>query len=115
MSDYFSREVRYGLFSCLLGTVFMDLVIMIQLYLTGQPLDTSLLLYGSIIGGGIVEGVVMHVLFGTGLGIMYGLSITRFDSLRIDSLGKGMNIGIMWGWSRSPWGASRLQWSPAYP
>ena len=104
MSDYISREVRYGLFSCLLGTAFMDLVLVIQFYLTGQPLDTSLLLYGSIIGGGIVEGVVMHVLFGTGLGILYGLSITRFDSLRIDSMGKGMKIGIMWGLVTIPLG-----------
>ena len=46
----------------------------------------------------------MLVLFGMGLGILFGLSITRFDALRIDSMCKGMKMGIRWGLVTIPLG-----------
>ena len=42
-----SREIRYGWMVCLIGTAAMDAVVIFENALTGQPLDTSFVLFGS--------------------------------------------------------------------
>jgi len=42
-----SREIRYGWMACLIGTAAMDAVVIFENALTGQPLDTSFVLFGS--------------------------------------------------------------------
>lgn len=42
-----SREIRYGWMACLIGTAAMDAVVILENSITGQPLDTSFVLFGS--------------------------------------------------------------------
>ena len=42
-----SRGIRYGWMACLIGTAAMDAVVIFENALTGQPLDTSFVLFGS--------------------------------------------------------------------
>lgn len=104
MGISFSGEIRHGLIGSLVGTIAMDMVIFLEFYLTGQPLTTSLILYGSLIGGGIREGIVLHLLFGSMLGLLFGISISQFDALRIDSIGKGLRLGVFAGLVTIPLG-----------
>ena len=104
MGISFPREIRYGLASCLVGTVAMDIVLLLQYHLFGQPLTTSFILYGSIIGGGTGEGLVLHLLFGAMLGLLFGALISRFDAFRIDSMGKGLKVGVTAGLVTIPLG-----------
>jgi uncharacterized membrane protein YagU involved in acid resistance len=99
-----SREIKYGLISYLIGTVAMDFVLSLEYYLYGQPLTTSFMLFGSIIGGGTWEGLILHLLFGSMLGLMFGVLISRFDALRIDSNSKGLKVGIAAGLATIPLG-----------
>jgi ethanolamine transporter EutH len=99
-----TREIRYGLISCLIGTVAMDAVVVLEYSITGQPLDTSFVLFGRLVGGGVMVGVFLHLLFGSMLGILFGILISRFDAFRIDSLGKGLKVGVMAGLVTIPLG-----------
>ena len=99
-----SREIRYGVAACLVGTFAMDLVVGLEFYATGQPLHTSLMLFGALIGRGVFEGTILHILFGTMLGVVWGAAISRFEALRIDSMGKGLRLGVAAGLITIPMG-----------
>jgi hypothetical protein len=99
-----SREIRYGWIACLIGTVAMDAVVMLEYIITGQPLDTSFFLFGQLVGGGVITGFILHILFGSALGIIFGFAISRFDALRIDSAAKGLKVGILAGLITIPMG-----------
>jgi len=98
------REIIYSLIGSLVGTVAMDIVLFLEYYLSGQPLTTSFILFGSIIGRGAGEGLVLHFLFGSILGIIFGILISRFDSFNVDSMGKGIKVGVMAGLVTIPLG-----------
>lgn len=97
MGFLLSREIRYGWIACLIGTAAMDAVVILENALTGQPLDTAFILFGRLVGGGVLVGFVLHILFGSALGIIFGLAITRIPALRIDSTAKGLKVGIAAG------------------
>jgi len=97
MGVSFSREMRFGLIGSLVGTVVMDIILFLEYYLSGQPLTTSFMLFGSLVGGGAGEGVVLHLLFGSVLGLLFGMSMSQFDALRINSVGKGLKVCVMAG------------------
>ena len=107
MGVSFSREMRFGLIGSLVGTVVMDIVLFLEYHLSGQPLTTSFMLFGSLVGGGAGEGVVLHLLFGSVLGLLFGISMSQFDALRINSVGKGLKVGVMAGLATIP-----LGWCP---
>ena len=52
MSVLLSKEIRASWIACMIGTVVMDIVVVIEYYLTGEPLNTSFVLYGALIGAG---------------------------------------------------------------
>jgi hypothetical protein len=104
MGYSFTREIRYGLIACLIGTVAMDMTVILEYSITEQPLNTSFVLFGKLVGGGVIAGVFMHLLFGSVLGVIFGILISRFDILRIDSMGKGLMVGIIAGLVTIPLG-----------
>ena len=64
-----TRVVLVGLIGSLAGTAVMDLVMVVQFAIVGLPASTYLALIGSILGGGVPLGVVLHILMGSfGLG-----------------------------------------------
>lgn len=99
-----SRGIRYGLISCLIGTAAMDITVIIEFFITGQPLDTSFVLYGQLIGEGVMVGFLLHLLFGSILGLMFGILISRFDAFHIDSVRKGLKVGVLAGLVTIPLG-----------
>ncbi len=104
MGFSFSREIRYGLISCLIGTVAMDIVVVLEYFITGQPLNTSFVLFGQLVGRGMMMGVLLHLIAGSVLGILFGTLISRFDAFRIDSMGKGLKVGVIAGLVTIPLG-----------
>lgn len=49
-------------------------------------------------------GMFLHLLFGSVIGLLYGVLITRFDAFRIDSISKGLKVGVMAGLVTIPLG-----------
>ena len=45
----------------------------------------------------MTEGLVLHVLFGTMLGLLFGVTVSRFDAFHIDSVRKGLWDGVLAG------------------
>jgi hypothetical protein len=99
-----SWEIRYSWVSCLVGTAVMDAIVILENSLTGQPLDTSFVLYGRLVGGGVLVGFVLHVLFGSALGILFGVAISRVGTLSINSASKGLKVGVAAGLVTIPMG-----------
>jgi hypothetical protein len=99
-----TREIRYGLLSCLIGTAAMDFVVILECFITGQPLNTSFVLYGQLIGEGVIVGFLLHLLFGSMLGIMFGILISHYNAFHIDSVSKGLKVGVMAGLVTIPLG-----------
>jgi fluoride ion exporter CrcB/FEX len=63
----------------------------------GQPALTYLDLIGSVFGGGIPLGALVHVLAGSVLGVIFSVPVLTIDALRIDSVRKGLVLGILVG------------------
>jgi hypothetical protein len=59
-----TRVILVGLIGSLAGTVVMDLVMVVQFAIAGLPASTYLALIGSILGGGVPLGVVLHIFIG---------------------------------------------------
>ena len=49
-------------------------------------------------------GVFLHLLFGSVLGLLYGILISSFDVFRIESMSKGLKVGVMAGLITIPLG-----------
>ena len=82
----------------------MDLIVILEFFITGQPLNTSFVLYGQLIGEGAIVGFLLHLLFGSTLGLIFGILISRFDAFHIDSMSKGLKVGVMAGLVTIPLG-----------
>jgi uncharacterized membrane protein YagU involved in acid resistance len=104
MSFLLSKEVRSSWIACIIGTIAMDMVVMIEYFLTDTPLNTSFVLYGALIRAGVWAGFVLHFLFGSILGIIFGLLISRFAVLSINSTRKGLKVGLAAGLITIPLG-----------
>jgi hypothetical protein len=96
-----------GLVAGLVATIVIDLILIGFLLFTGQPADSGfavigdttagfLSLFGIDVVGGVLPGVVWHYLIGLALGIIFGAAVTRFDALRLDSMKKGVGLGILY-------------------
>jgi len=92
-----SRGIGVGVIGSLVGTIMMDFVIVLQYSMMGQPALTYLDLIGSVFGGGIPLGVLIHVFVGTVLGVLFSVPVLTIDALRIDSVRKGLVLGILVG------------------
>ena len=92
-----ARVVLIGLFGSLAGTAVMDLVMVAEFSMAGLPAETYLALIGSILGGGVSLGVVLHILTGSALGMAFSVALLRFGVLPIETFKKG------WDWA--PWQA----------
>jgi len=92
-----SREIKFGVLGSIVGTVVMDLVMIVEFSLTGLPLDTYLALIGSVVGG-----VIIHLLFGLLIGIVFGAAVLKVDDFHIDTARKGVGLGVLAGIATIP-------------
>ena len=91
------RSIGMGVIGSLLGTLAMDVVMLVEFSIQGQPLLTYLDLIGSIFDGGIPVGALVHVLMGSFLGLVFMVPVLTIDALRIDTLKRGAVVGFLIG------------------
>ena len=91
----------------MVATIVIDLATAVVLPLMGMPAtggfsvigDTAagfLALFGIQIAGGALLGGVWHYLIGAALGVLFGWAVTRIPALRLNSVKKGVGLGILY-------------------
>ena len=99
-----ARAMRYALIGSLLGTIAMDLVMVVESVIIGMPVHGFFALIGSVVGGSAPIGAVIHFLVGSTLGLLFGLAVDQIRFLRIDSVHKGVWLGLLVGLVTIPLG-----------
>jgi len=99
-----SRAIKVGLIGSLAGTLAMDVVMVVESLIIGAPVDGFVALIGSVVGGGALVGVVLHLLMGSLLGVLFGVAIWQVRLLTIDSVQKGAWLGLLAGLVTIPLG-----------
>jgi hypothetical protein len=95
-----------GLVGGLVGTIVMDLVLIGTLSAAGLPPvisfstigDTAagcFALIGIDVAGGFPLGAVVHYLLGLVLGAVFGAAVSRVDTLRPDTVKKGVVLAVL--------------------
>jgi hypothetical protein len=93
----FLRGIGVGVIGSLVGMALMDLVIVAEYTLIGQPALTYLRLIGSVFGRGLGVGALVHVVLAALLGIVFVLPLLTIKVLRVDSVRKGLLLGLVIG------------------
>jgi hypothetical protein len=99
-----SRAIKFGLLGSLAGTLAMDLVMVVESLIIGAPVDGFVALIGSVVGGGALVGVVLHLLMGSLLGFLFGTAVWQVRFLNIGSVRKGVWFGVLAGLVTIPLG-----------
>ena len=99
-----SKAIKVGLIGSLAGTVAMDLVMVVESLIIGEPAYGFVALIGSVVGGGVLVGVVAHLLMGSLLGLLFGAAISQVRLLSIESMQKGVWLGVLAGLVTIPLG-----------
>jgi len=99
-----SRAIKFGLIGSLAGTIAMDVVMVVESLIIGAPVDGFVALIGSIVGGGALVGVVLHLLMGSLLGLLFGIVVWQVRFLNIGSVRKGVWLGVLAGLVTIPLG-----------
>lgn len=92
-----TRGIGLGVVGSLAGMIVMDFVLIGEFSMMGLPAGTYLALIGSVFGGGVALGVVLHLLMGSLLGLLFSMAVLSVDALRIDSVGRGVGLGVLAG------------------
>ena len=96
-----------GLIAGLVATMVVDLIMMGFLRSKRQPADDGFAvigdtaagffsLFGIDVAGGVPPGVAWHYLIGLAFGVIFGAAVTRLDALRLNSMKKGVGLGILY-------------------
>lgn len=99
-----TRAITFGMIGSLAGTLAMDVVMVAESLLIGEPATSYLALIGSVLGGEALLGVAMHLVMGSLLGLIFGLAVYRVDFLRIDTFTRGVWLGVLAGLVTIPFG-----------
>jgi hypothetical protein len=92
-----TRGIGIGVIGSLAGTLVMDLVVVGELSMMGLPALTYLDLIGSVFGGGVPLGALVHLLIGSFLGLVFSAPVLKANALRIDTVRKGVVLGFLAG------------------
>jgi hypothetical protein len=106
--ESFLRGVGFGAIGGVVGTVLMDIVMMLTFLIAGLPADTFFSMVGEKLGDGASVGVLVHNLVGLSGGIAFSLLVLSVKALRIDSLRKGLALGLAAGVITIPLGCIPL-------
>jgi len=99
-----AKAIMFGLIGSLAGTVAMDLVMAVESLIIGMPVDGFVALIGSVVGGGTLVGVVAHLLMGSVLGLLFGTALCKLRFLNLESVRKGVWLGVLAGLATIPLG-----------
>jgi len=99
-----SKAIKFGLIGSLAGTMVMDLVLVGEFFIVGEPAYGFLALIGSVVGGGTLVGVAIHLLVGSLLGLLFAAGTYNVRFLNIESVRKGVWLGVLAGLATIPLG-----------
>jgi hypothetical protein len=108
LNQSFFRGVGFGIIGGLVGTVLMDIVMMLTFLIAGQPATTFFTMVGEKLGDGAIAGIAVHNLVGLTGGLVFALLVLIVVPLRIDSRRKGLVLGIAAGALTIPLGCIPL-------
>jgi hypothetical protein len=102
-----SKGLGWGLIGGLAGTMVMDLVLMGALFLAGMPAQTCFTIVGQTLakllswqGTDITSiiylGLATHYTIGPLVGVIFGLLVVRWKSVRINSLQKSILFAVIY-------------------
>ena len=92
-----TRVVILGVIGGLAGMIAMDLVMVVEFLIMGLPVYTYLDLIGSVLGGGVPLGVVLHILLSLLLGLIFIALVFKVEALRITTIRRGLTLGVLAG------------------
>jgi len=106
-NDTITKGVMWGLIGGLVGTIIMDLVIAGFFWLMGMPVDLIYSFIGEVaqsfflrIGidapSAVPLGAFVHFFLGLALGGLFGFAVSKIRALRVESLKKGVLLGILY-------------------
>ena len=67
-------------------------------------LAVQLVVESELMGGGTFLGVAMHLVIGSLVGLVFGAAVDKVEFLRIDTLSKGVWLGVLGGLVTIPFG-----------
>ena len=102
------KGVGFGIIGGLVGTILMDIVMMVTFLIAGQPADTFFSMVGEKFGYGTLVGILVHNLVGITGGIVFSIMVVTIKALRIQSMRKGLALGIAAGAVTIPLGCIPL-------
>jgi hypothetical protein len=91
------RGIAFGLLGGLVGTVLMDVVIVITFLIAGEPGDEFFAMVGEKLGQGPFVGIVLHNIIGLSVGFIFVISVLNIGALAIDTKKKGLILGVSAG------------------
>lgn len=105
--DTFTKGIVWGLIGGFVGTIIMDLVIVGFFIVVGMPTSLIYSFIGDVAGsffsriginisGGVLLGAFIHFFLGLVLGGLFGWAVSWIKVLRVDSLRKGVLLGILY-------------------
>lgn len=92
-----TRGIVYGVLGGVAGMLAMDLVMVVEFLLAQMPPTTYLRLIGSVFGGGVALGAMVHLVVGALPGLGLGVAAVKVKALRIDTTDKGLQLGFIVG------------------
>ena len=103
----FTNAIVWGLIGGFLGTIIMDLIMAALFLVVGMPVDLIYSFIGDVaqsfflrigidVAGGVPLGAFMHFFLGLALGGLLGALVTQVRALRLESLKKGVLVGILY-------------------
>ncbi len=96
--------IAISIVGSLVGLAIMDLVMVLEFSIANLPKLTYLEMIGSVFRGGALAGVLGHLMLGIFMGVVVGTAVVKVDALRIDSVKKGIFIGVAAGVLTIPFG-----------
>lgn len=86
--------IGLGILGGLVGTLMMDIVMMLTFLMAGQPATAFFSMVGEKLGHGIPAGIAAHNLVGLTGGLVFAVPVLTVTFLRVDSMRKGLLLGI---------------------
>jgi len=106
-SGTFTRDISVGLAGGLAGTIAMHVFGVGIFLVMGQPTSISFSIIGDAaasffgglgveLAGGAPLGMVVFYLLGLALGVTFVALVLRIDALRLESIKKGVGLGVLY-------------------
>lgn len=88
------RGLLIGVVGGLLGTILMDIVMIVTFLAVGESADFFFTMVGKKLGDGAIIGVAIHNMIGMSGGFIFATFVLNVPRLRIDSTRKGLLLGV---------------------